>query len=116
MWETAHRKCLNNKTSSYRTHSFKQTEVHNPEVSICDGMRPISLLYYLFLELLLLAINENNGNPNVHFTRLRTNQKRCGHQAQSDWPLFARTFILKLDNTDRPRPNERYRDFWVMDF
>ena len=35
----------------------------------------------------------------VQLTWFGTNQKRSGHQAQSDWSLFARTFILNLDNT-----------------
>ena len=33
------------------------------KVSICIGMRPISFRYYLFLERLLIVVNENNGNP-----------------------------------------------------
>ena len=44
-----------------------------------------------------------------------TNQKHCGHQAQSDWPLFGGNFILNLDNTVNrwaKAPNERYGDFW----
>ena len=40
-----------------------QTEVHNLEISICNGLWPICLQYYLFLEQLLLVVNENNGNP-----------------------------------------------------
>lgn len=29
----------------------------------------------------------------------QTNQKRCGHQVQFDWPLFGGTLVLNLDNT-----------------
>lgn len=36
---------------------------------------------------------KNNGNPHA------ANQKRLGHQAQSDWPLVGETFVLILDNT-----------------
>ena len=38
------------------------SEVPNPKVSICNGMRPISFPSYLFLERLLLEVNEDNGN------------------------------------------------------
>ena len=29
---------------------------------------------------------------------LRTNQRRCGHEAQSDWSSFGGIYILSLDN------------------
>ena len=62
-----------------------------------------------------------------------TNQKRCGHKAQSDWSLFGGTFTPNLDNTVNwwaltlslaekspgnevgPRSHERHRNFWATE-
>ena len=49
-----------------------------------------------------MRVNENNGSPTCSsLSWFGTNQKRCGHQTRSDWPLFGGTFILNLDNASR---------------
>lgn len=42
---------------------------------------------------------KNNGNPFVQLSWFGTNQKRCGHKAQSDWLVSVETFVLNLVNT-----------------
>ena len=40
-----------------------KSEVHNPKVSICNGIRPISSRSSRVLERLLFVVNKNNANP-----------------------------------------------------